>query len=462
MNRRQFCQLGLLSLPFLLSKGSQAAVLVSDEVVEAWHQSLNQLHRDFQKQEFPDFVMDLDENLRRVPDLATLQKQSRWIEEVWPKVSLTPSELPGELDARLEGFRQDLEFLKEWNALSQVHRTNPDEVMPSRGYNAMTREEQQKVQALYQGGADCVYITRQRWKGLVTLRQGGRWHDLYVRYWTRLAGADQCQPVQLANQALARCDEELGRLKSELKIQDLREYLARPELQISDEGELRAQLQELDRKVRSLKLFSLECPPVKFERMPNENPTWAPGMYRDGTFYYDINQTFHRPNLVWLYLHEALPGHHAQWCHQIKSTRPRLMQYPGMMEGWGVFAEHLGAEAGLMEDPVQRLGWILWDQVRSARVFLDWQIHRVGWSAGEAMQWWASTLPHHKDRGMTEVRRVVEWPGQSLSYKVGEWKLLALRQQRKMQLGASFNARDFHDQILSTQFGSWSELSQSF
>lgn len=461
MKRRNFCRiLSLLPLATALPRASWGAVPASAEQVLAYHQQLDALCREFEQLKFPQFSMNLDENLQRIPGMSELESQAKWIAAARAKLPVLPSEFPAELEARLDSFKSDLEFLGEWNSLSQIYRRNPKEILPSRGYAAMSAEEQAAIQKLQRGGANCVYLTNERWKGLVCLDQGERWYDLYARFWTSLPNANACQPVELAQKALSRCESELARLGRTLGVSDLKTLLASSAMEIIDEKQVVSEFQALDRKVRQLKLMSLDCPPVNFARMPKDNPTRAPGFYRQNTFYYDFWDTFPKQNLVWLYLHEALPGHHAQMSHQQRSDRPRLLNYPGMMEGWGVYAEHLGAENGLMDDPIQQLGWVLWDQVRSARVYLDWQIHRQGWTRGQAMDWWKKNVPLQEDRALTEVRRVVEWPGQSLSYKIGEEQLLRLRETYRTRLGDRFRQQDFHNRILTTPYSSWSELFQ--
>ncbi len=459
MNRRRFLT-GLSLLPMgLLMTGAEAAVPASTEQVEALHQELDRLCLEYQQLNFPMFAMGIEENLRQIPEMPQLHRQSQWIAHNLPKLQLTPSELPGQLCARREAFLNDLEFLQEWNALSLLYRKNPKEVQPSRGHSAMNAEERAAIQKLYDKGASCVYLTHERWKGLVCLEQAPRWYDLYTRFWTSLPTAQTCHPVELAERALAQGHSEIQRLQQELEVSDLKNYLQSPERIISDESVLLAEFEALDRKVRALKLLSWEVPPVRFARMGKDNPTQAPGLYRGGTFYYDFSEGFPRQNLVWLYLNEVLPGHHAQMSRSPQGTRPRLLQYPGMMEGWGVYAEHLGAEHGLMDDPLQRLGWVLWDQVRSARVFLDWQIHRQGWTRGQAISWWEKNLPSPvSERAHPEVGRVMQWPAQSLSYKVGEYQLLQLRNQHRLRLGSNFREREFNGLVLQTPYSSWQEL----
>jgi uncharacterized protein (DUF885 family) len=105
----------------------------------------------------------------------------------------------------------------------------------------------------------------------------------------------------------------------------------------------------------------------------------------------------------------------------------QLFLYPGNFEGWGCYVEYYGKELGLYKDVYCYLGKCEWDLVRSARLVLDAGIHYYGWSHQQALAYWNATIPSQHEIAEREVSRVTNWPGQTLSYKVGAACIMQLR-----------------------------------
>jgi len=166
---------------------------------------------------------------------------------------------------------------------------------------------------------------------------------------------------------------------------------------------------------------------------------------------YDLTQ---RPlyNLPALTAHEGVPGHH----HQIALSQelkdvPRFRQnlYPNAFgEGWGLYSEKLAAEMGIYKTPYERFGQLTYEMWRACRLVVDTGMHWKGWSReqAEACFFENSALASHNIK--TEVERYISWPGQALSYKIGELKILELRKRTQDALGDHFDIRKFHDAVL--------------
>ncbi|MEE9272165.1 MAG: DUF885 family protein [Robiginitomaculum sp.] len=166
---------------------------------------------------------------------------------------------------------------------------------------------------------------------------------------------------------------------------------------------------------------------------------------------YDLSQ---RPlyNLPALALHEGVPGHH----HQISLAQemqnvPKFRQslYPNAFgEGWGLYAEKLGEEMGIYRTPYEKFGRLTYEMWRACRLVVDTGMHWKGWSRerAEACFLENSALSEHNIR--TEVDRYISWPGQALSYKIGELKIVELRKKAAVELGPKFDIRKFHDAVL--------------
>ena len=175
----------------------------------------------------------------------------------------------------------------------------------------------------------------------------------------------------------------------------------------------------------------------------------ASGYYLVNT--YDLNS---RPlyNLEALTFHEAVPGHHLQI-----SISDELENVPyfrkglyigAYSEGWSLYSEWLGLEAGFYTNPYSNFGRLTYEMWRACRLVVDTGIHAFGWSRQQSIDYLASNtaLPIHEC--ITEIDRYISWPGQALGYKIGELKIKDLRRFAENQLGESFDIRDFHDVVL--------------
>jgi uncharacterized protein (DUF885 family) len=153
-----------------------------------------------------------------------------------------------------------------------------------------------------------------------------------------------------------------------------------------------------------------------------------------------------------LTLHEAVPGHHLQYALQAELTGVpkfrRLLQIDAFSEGWGLYAEHLGIEAGFYTDPYSNFGRLTYEMWRACRLVVDTGIHAMGWTRDQAMSFMASNTALSLHEVTTETDRYISWPGQALAYKMGELKIRELRQKAEKALGARFDVRRFHDAVL--------------
>ncbi len=174
-----------------------------------------------------------------------------------------------------------------------------------------------------------------------------------------------------------------------------------------------------------------------------------PGYYWVNT--YDLKS---RPlyNLEALTLHEAVPGHHLQIAlsQELEDLPPfrRFSYLSAFGEGWGLYSEWLGLEAGFYADPYSNFGRLTYEMWRACRLVVDTGIHAFGWTRERTMEYLASrtALPLHEIR--TETDRYISWPGQALAYKIGELKIRELRREAERRLGSRFDVRDFHDAVL--------------
>ncbi|KPZ74956.1 hypothetical protein AN394_00136 [Pseudoalteromonas sp. P1-26] len=153
-----------------------------------------------------------------------------------------------------------------------------------------------------------------------------------------------------------------------------------------------------------------------------------------------------------LTLHEAVPGHHLQISlnaelESLPSYR-RNAYLSAFGEGWGLYSEFLGIEAGFYQDPYSDFGRLTYEMWRAARLVVDTGMHMYGWSRERAMKFMSENTALSLHNVKTETDRYISWPAQALSYKIGELTIKRLRHEAEQALGQDFDIREFHHQIL--------------
>ena len=152
--------------------------------------------------------------------------------------------------------------------------------------------------------------------------------------------------------------------------------------------------------------------------------------------------------------HEGVPGHHMQLSIQQQLTglpkfRLHSLGFNAYAEGWGLYAEELGKEIGFYKDPVSDYGRLSSELFRAVRLVVDTGIHAKGWSRDQVVEFMRQSGAVDEPTIQSETDRYIAWPGQALSYKLGQLKIRELRERAKKALGAKFDLRGFHDEILN-------------
>ena len=155
-----------------------------------------------------------------------------------------------------------------------------------------------------------------------------------------------------------------------------------------------------------------------------------------------------------LFLHEAIPGHHFQMSLQQENTSlpdfRRFNWFGAYGEGWALYAESLGTELGLYKDPYQYLGMLNDEMHRSIRLVVDTGMHSQGWTRERAIQYSLDNEAASLDNITSEIERYMAIPGQALSYKIGQLKILELRKKAETKMGKNFDIKMFHQKILES------------
>ena len=308
--------------------------------------------------------------------------------------------------------------------------------------------------------------------GIGSIPQGKELYAVYVKQWT----TTDLTPEEIHNIGLkevARLNAEMEKVKTEVGFNGtLKEFLNdvrnKKELKpFTKPEQVLANFEKIHQKIEQNvgKLFSLQ-PKTPFEirrtetfREKTASAEYVPGTAdgkRPGIFYVPIPDVKNYNVLEDedLFLHEAIPGHHFQMSLQQENTKlpdfRKFNWFGAYGEGWALYAESLGKELGLYQDPYQYLGMLNDEMHRAIRLVVDTGIHTKGWTREQAIQYSLDNEAETESSITSEVERYMAIPGQALSYKIGQLKIIELRQKAEKELGSKFDIKKFHEKVLES------------
>jgi uncharacterized protein (DUF885 family) len=306
--------------------------------------------------------------------------------------------------------------------------------------------------------------------GLSELPNGKAWYELRARQFT----TTQLSPDEIHRIGL----DEVARIRGEMQalidsvdfdgdFQDFLEFLRTdPQFYYDDADDLYqaylATCKRIDPEL--VKLFgTLPRMPYGVRPIPESiAPDTTTAYYtrpaadgsRAGTYWVNLYKPEVRPKyeIEVLSVHEAMPGHHLQIALQqelgdMPSFR-RFMGFTAFVEGWGLYSESLGPALGLYQDPYSKFGALTYEMWRAVRLVVDTGIHYKGWTRQQAIDFFKDNAAKTELDIINEIDRYIGWPGQALAYKIGQLKILQIRERAEVALGDAFDIRAFHDALL--------------
>jgi uncharacterized protein (DUF885 family) len=305
--------------------------------------------------------------------------------------------------------------------------------------------------------------------GISSLPDGAKYYQYLIRHSTTTdLTADQIHQIGLDE--VKKDEAEMLAIAQKLGFQDLKSFRAslknNPKLKATSRDALldayRAYLTPMKAKLPSL--FG-RLPKAPFEVLPVPDyleKTSAPAYYQGGTpdgsrpgrlfinTYNPTDRDLYQVEPV--AYHEGLPGHHLQIsiARELEGLPEfrKFTQYNAFSEGWGLYSERLGKDVGFYQDPYSDYGRLQADIWRAIRLVVDTGVHSQHWTREQMVQFFHDHSAIDETSMQAEVDRYIAWPSQALSYKIGQLKILELRDRAKKELGDKFDIRAFHDQVL--------------
>ena len=301
---------------------------------------------------------------------------------------------------------------------------------------------------------------------------GKAWYEFLARYYTTTDLTPDAIH-ELGLKEVARIRGEMEAVRKEVGFQGtLEEFFSHlrsdPRYFYKTPEELLQAYQALSKRIdpelvkvfRTLPRMPYGVRPIPMTSAPDTTTAYyQPGAAdgsRAGYYYVNLYKPEVRPKweMVPLSLHEAVPGPHFQFALGLEMPEQpmfrRVAYFVAYGEGWGLYAESLGYPMGLYDDPYDRMGQLAYDMWRAVRLVVDTGMHYKGWSRQKAIDYFKANAPKTEQDIVNEIDRYIGTPGQALAYKIGQLKILELRERAQKALGGKFDLRDFNDAVLAT------------
>ncbi|MCG8327230.1 MAG: DUF885 domain-containing protein [Chitinophagales bacterium] len=289
--------------------------------------------------------------------------------------------------------------------------------------------------------------------GIFHQTNGKEWYAHFLKRWIN----DSATPDEMFRFGLSEIDKVKTAMqklqeKSGLSPDEFQHKLKEASFFIHTKDSIQEAYEALritvNQKASSYFPYVDEIVKVKIVKSTNENLKQVPAYYNEGTFFYNyFDEPYNTRQLGWIFLHEAVPGHHYQLMLTEKMQRSDVQDlffYLGYVEGWGAYIEQYGKELGAYTTLYDEYGKWEWDLIRSVRVALDVGINYYGWDDEKAMQFWQEHIKDQDKIAEREIARMRRWPAQVITYKYGTDVLNELRGE----ITDSKSLKEYHTKVL--------------
>ncbi len=307
--------------------------------------------------------------------------------------------------------------------------------------------------------------------GIAGISEGKDFYEQRVKFFTTFDISPK-EVFDIGQQEVKRIRGEMQAIIEELKFEgsfadflaflrtDPQFYPKTPKALLQQAAWITTEMQgKLPQYFGKLPRMPLTVKPVPAALAPNyTGGRYSPGSYqnnRAGQYWVNTYKLESRPYYVLpaLSLHEGVPGHHLQNMLAAEmDNMPEFRQQTYLSafgEGWGLYSEFLGKEAGIYKTPYEDFGRLTYEMWRACRLVVDPGMHYMDWTREQAVEFMASNTALSMHEVNTEIDRYIGWPGQAVSYKIGELKIRELRKLAEKELGDKFDIRTFHDTVLA-------------
>ena len=445
---------------YLLPLNQRGGIQTTDELTE--------LLRFQTVKDYEDWVARLRAFPRLMEQTIALLSEGVRAKILWPKITL--QRVPAQLDKQIVSRPEDSPFYLPFKNLPDSMDAGVRERLAREAREAISQGIVPAFQQLKEYFGKEYLPASFDQVGAWQLPQGAEYYAFQARKYT----TTKMTPAEIHEKGLS----EVRRIRGEMQLimtkvgfkgthkEFFQKLRTDPQFYYKTPEELLAAYRAMSKRIdpELVKVFKTlpRSPygviPIPEKIAPDTTTAYYNGPAADGSraglYYVNLYKPETRPKyeMMALSLHEAVPGHHLQIAlAQELGAIPKFRRYGGytaFIEGWGLYAESLGDEMGLYDDPYSKFGQLTYEMWRAVRLVVDTGMHHMKWDRQRAIDYFLDNAAKSELDVINEIDRYITNPGQALAYKIGELKLKELRARASQQLGESFDKREFHDVVL--------------